>query len=84
MTCPGLSGELGPVFKAQEGAKMEPRWDEKRSKIDIKNDDEKRSSPRPSWNGLKAILGHLGGRLEMKKLVISLVLKAFRENRLFH
>jgi len=49
---------------------MEPRWDKMRSKIDIKNDDEKRYSLRSSWNGLKAISGHLGSRLEMKKMVI--------------
>ena len=63
---------------------MEPKWNKRGSKIDIKNDYEKKSSPRPSWNGLKAILGHPGGRLEVKKVVISFVLKAFRENRIFH
>ena len=63
---------------------MEAKWNKRGSKIDIKKEDEKKSSPRPSWNGLKAILGHLGGRPEVKKVVISLVLKAFRENRLFH
>ena len=62
-----MSGELGPVFRAQEGAKMEPKWDKRRSKIDIKNGYEKRSFPRPSWNGLKAILTCVGGRLEVKK-----------------
>ena len=63
---------------------MEPKWNKRRSKINIKNDYEKRSSPRLFRNGLKAILGHLGGRLEVKKVVILFVLKAFRENRLFH
>ena len=84
MSWVALSGPLGQFFGAQEGAKMEPRWDKMRSKIDIKNDYEKRFSLRSSWNGLKAILGHLGSRLEVKKVVISLVLKAFRENHLFH
>ena len=79
-----MGGALGKFFRAQEGAKMEPRWDKMRPKIDIKNDYEKRSSPRPSWNGLKAILARVGGRLEVKKVVISFVLKAFRENRIFH
>ena len=62
---------------------MEPKWDKRRSKIDIKNGFEKRSSPRSSWNGLKAILGRAGGRLKMKNVIISLVLKTFREIRLF-
>ena len=63
---------------------MEPKWDKRGSKIDIKNEDEKNSFPRPSWDGRKAILARVGGRLKMKKVIILLVLKAFRENRLFH
>ena len=78
-----MGGPLGQFFGTQEGAKMEPKWDKRGSKIDIKNEDEKRSSPRSSWDGRKAILGLLGGRLEMKKIVIPLVLKAFRESHTF-
>ena len=80
----GLSGPIGQFFRAQEGAKMEGKWNKRGSKIDVKKEDGKRSSPRPTWNGLKAILGHFGGRPKVKKVVISLVLKAFHENRLFH
>ena len=79
-----MTGSFGQFCGAQEGAKMEAKWDKRGSKIDIKKEDEKRSFPKSSWNDLKAILGHLGGRLEVKKMVISLVLKAFCENRLFH
>ena len=62
---------------------MEAKWNKRGSKIDIKKEDEKKSFPRPSWNGLKAILARVGGRLEGKEVIVSLVLKAFRENRLF-
>ena len=78
-----MGGPLGQFFGTQKGAKMEPKWDKRGSKIDIKNGYEKRSFPRPPWDGLKAILARVGGRLGMKKVIISLVLKAFRENRLF-
>ena len=51
----------GRVMSAQLAPKRDPTWDQKgtpkRTKIEDKNDDEKRSSRRSSWNGLGAILG---------------------------
>ena len=63
---------------------MEPKWNKGGSQINVKKEDEKTNSPSSTCNDLKAILARVGGRLEVKKVVISLVLKAFRENHLFH
>ena len=76
-----------PVSHTQLAPKREPTWHPKRGrkriKIEVKNEDEKRSSSRRFWSGLKAILGRLGSNLGVKKVVFSLRLKGFRENHVF-
>ena len=57
------------VLGAQKGAKREPKRYQNRTKIEGKNDVEKRCFSRPSWSRLGAILGHFGGHLGGRKSV---------------
>ena len=45
---------------------MRPKRHSRRTKIDVKNGDEKRRSRRSSWSRLGSILGRLGCRLGVK------------------
>ena len=60
--------DFGVVLGAQRGAKREPKRDQNRTKIEGKNDVEKRCFSRPSWSRLGAILGHFGGHLGVRKI----------------
>ena len=67
-----------------------PRWgiwgaqaEQNRTKIDVKNENEKRSSPRPSWSRLGPILGRFGSRLGTQKTPETLENVLFREHSLF-
>ena len=62
---------------------MVPKRDLKRTKIEDKFRHRKRSSSRPSWGRLGAILGHFRSPLGVIFVDFSLVFKAFRENSLF-
>ena len=64
--------DFGVVLGAQKGAKREPKWDQNRTKIEGKNDVEKRCFSRPSWSRLGAILGHFGGHLGVRKSIFVL------------
>ena len=46
--------DFGVVLGAQKGAKREPKRDQNRTKIEGKNDVEKRCFSRPSWSRLGA------------------------------
>ena len=61
--------DFGVVLAAQKGAKREPKRDQNRTKIEGKNDVEKRCFSRPSWSRLGVILGHFGGHLGVRKTV---------------
>ena len=63
---------FGVVLGAQKGAKREPKRDQKWTKIEGKNDVEKRCFSRPSWSRLGAILGHFGGHLGVRKSIFVL------------
>ena len=58
-----MGARLGSIFGAQKGPKMEPKCDPRGTKIEDKNEDEKRRFRRSSWSRLGAILARLGGRL---------------------
>ena len=60
------------VLDAQKGAKREPKRYQNRTKIEGKNDVEKRCFPRPSWSLLGTILGHFGGHLGVRKTIFVL------------
>ena len=62
---------------------MEPKWDPKQTKIENKNEDEKRRFRRSSWSRLGPILARLGGRLGviLERFVWENV--RFREKRRF-
>ena len=64
---------------SQKGVKMAPKWDPKRTKIEDKFRHRKKTSSRPSWGRLGAILGHFRSPLGVKNVDFSLVFKAFRE-----
>ena len=66
----------------QDGAKMEPKSDPRRTKIEDKNGDEKRSS-RSSWSRLGSILGRLGCRLGVIFLILAWVLQCFLKIHVF-
>ena len=68
---------------SQKGAKMAPKWDPKRTKIEDKFRYRKKTSSRPSWGRLGAILGHFRSPPGVKNDDFSFVFKAFRENSLF-
>ena len=46
-----------------------PKTHPKRTKIDVKSEDEKRSSSRPSWDDLGSIWGCLGDPLGVKNVL---------------
>ena len=60
------------VLGTQKGAKREPKRYQNRTKIEGKNDVEKRCFSRPSWSRLGAILGHFGGHLGVRKTIFVL------------
>ena len=60
------------VLGAQKGAKREPKRYQNRTKIEGKNDVEKRCFSRPPWSHLGTILGHFGGHLGVRKSVFVL------------
>ena len=69
-----------PDFWSPKGAKMRPKWDQKQTKIEDKNEDEKRSSRRSSWSRLEAILNRFECRLGALEALQTLRLPMFREN----
>ena len=82
-----ISESLGPDglrhLGGQRGSKMRSKWDPRRTKIEDKNEDEKRRSCRSSWGGLGSILGRLGFRLGGQKSPETVCYKRFRENYVF-
>ena len=64
----------------QKGAKMAPKWDPKRTKIEDKIEHQKNTSLRPSWGRLVAILGRSWPHLGVNFGHFSLENVMFREN----
>ena len=67
----------------QNGAKMEPKCDPRGTKIEDKNEDEKRRFRRSSWSRLGSILGRLGCRLGVIFLSLAVVLQCFLNIHVF-
>ena len=61
--------DFGDVLGVQKGAKMEPKRDQKWTKIEGKNDVEKSCFSRPSWSRLGAIFGHFERHLGVRKSI---------------
>ena len=61
------------------GAKMRPKWAPRRTKIDVKNEDEKKSSSRSSWSRLGPILG----RSDRQNRAVAPVALDFLKNHVF-
>ena len=62
---------------------MKAKWDPRRTKIEHKNEDEKRSSSGSSWSRLGSILGRLGCRLGVKIVLSPRVALVFLKNHFF-
>ena len=62
---------------------MEPKCDPRGTKIEDKNEDEKRRFRRSSWSRLGSILARLGGRLGVMFIDFVLVFILFRDKRGF-
>ena len=62
---------------------MKPKWDPRRTKIEDKNEDEKRKFRRSSWSRLGSILGRLGCRLGVICLILAGILQWFVKNHVF-
>ena len=62
---------------------MEPKCDPRGTKIEDKNEDEKRRFRRSSWSRLGSILGRLECRLGAPEALQTLRLPMFRENSCF-
>ena len=62
---------------------MEPKCDPRGTKIEDKNEDEKRRFRRSSWSRLGSILARLGGRLGIIFGDFVLVFIIFRDKRGF-
>ena len=62
---------------------MKPKADPRRTKIDAKNEVEKRRFRRSSWSRLEPILGRLGCRLGVIFLILAGVLQWFLKNHVF-
>ena len=71
------------VLGAQKGAKREPKRYQNRTKIERKNDVEKRCFSRPSWSLLGTILGHFGGHLGIRKSIFVLEKRIREQNSRF-
>ena len=78
-----MTGDTWKILGAQKGAKMSPESDPRRTKIDVKNDVEKRRFRRSSWSRLGSILGRLGCRLGVIFLILARVLQWFLKNNVF-
>ena len=62
---------------------MRSKSDSRRTKIDDKNEDEKRRSGRSSWTRLASILGRLTCRLGVVFLILAGVLQWFLKKHVF-
>ena len=71
------------VLGAQKGAKREPKRYQNRTKIEGKNDVEKRCFSRPSWSRLGAILGHFGSHLGVRRSIFVLEKQIREQNSHF-
>ena len=73
----------GTQLAPKRDPSWQPEWEQKRTKIDVKNEDEKRQSLRSSWSRLGSILGRSWVPSWGQNRALALGGARFFENRLF-